>query len=142
MITKIPVKIIKIENEGSHLIIEGKINKNKSSLIIDTGASKSVFNRKISGTAKDGTRNPCKDDLHTATLFSDDIPSECGIINELQLGTLHNYNYEVTFMDIEYINKLYQDTVGKKIDGLIGNDLLIAHQAIIDYANKTLTLAY
>ncbi len=142
MITKIPIQVIKIENEGSHLIIQGNINKNKCYLIIDTGASKSVFNRKLSDSMKEENINLNIHDLHTTTLYSDDIPSISGIIKEFQIGTLCKYNYEVTFIDIDYINKLYQDTVGKKIDGLIGNDLLVAHKAIIDYADKSLILTY
>lgn len=142
MFTKIPIEIIEIENEGFHLLIEGKINKNKCFLIIDTGASKSVFNRRLSDTGTKENANMHKFDLHTTTLFSDEIPSISGTLKELKIGNLHIKNFEATFIDIDYINKLYQDTVGKKIDGLIGNDLLVRHNAIIDYSGRSLTLSY
>lgn len=142
MITKIPVEIISIEKEGFHLIIQGKINKKKSNLIVDTGASKSVFNKKLSGKIKEDNINQNIHNLHTTISFSDEIPSMNGIIKEFQIGTLHKYNLEVTFIDIDYINRFYKITVGKKIDGLIGNDLLVTYQAKINYADKSLTLTY
>jgi hypothetical protein len=81
-------------------------------------------------------------DINTTSLLSDEIPSVNGIIKELQVGSLKKNNYKVAFIDIEHINKLYQASVGKTIDGLIGNDLLFKHQAIIDYSNSTLILTY
>ena len=109
MITKIPIEIIRIENEGYHLIIKGKINKKVSNLIIDTGASRSVFSNSLSGIRKGESANLNQTNLSTTSLLSD---------------------------------KLYNDSVGKTIDGLIGNDLLIKHQAIIDYLNSMLVLTY
>ncbi len=142
MITKIPIEIIRIENEGYHLIIKGKINKKVSNLIIDTGASRSVFSNSLSGIRKGESAYLNQTDLSTTSLLSDEIPSVNGIINEFQVGALRKSNYEATFIDIEYINKLYNDSVGKTIDGLIGNDLLIKHQAIIDFLNSMLVLTY
>ena len=40
------------------------------------------------------------------------------------------------------INELYQNNSGKTINGLIGNDLLIKYNAVIDYSNKVLILSY
>ena len=142
MITKIPIEIIRIENEGYHLVIQGKINRKVSNLIIDTGASKSVFNSSLSGIKKGESSYLNQTDLDTTSLLSDEIPSVSGIIKEFQVGSLRIYNYKVTFIDIDYINKLYHDSVGKTIAGLIGNDLLIKHQAIIDISNSTLVLTY
>lgn len=142
MITKIPIEIISIENEGFHLIIQGKINNKTSNLIIDTGASKSVFNSNLSGIQKGESSYLSQADINTTSFLSDEIPSVSGIIKEFQVGSLKKHNYEVTFIDIEHINKLYHASVGKTIDGLIGNDLLIKHQAIIDYSNSTLILTY
>ena len=45
MKTTIPFKIIKIDDEGFHLLIKVYINKKVAHLLIDTGASKSVFDK-------------------------------------------------------------------------------------------------
>lgn len=142
MIIKIPIEIICIENEGYHLIIQGKINSRISNLIIDTGASKSVFSSNLSGLQKGESSYLSKTDINTTSLLYDEIPSVNGVIKELQLGSLKIRNYKVTFIDIEHINKIYHASVGKTITGLIGNDLLLKHQAIIDYLNRTLILTY
>lgn len=43
MITTIPLQILPIENDGFHLMIVVKINRKNANLIIDTGASRTVF---------------------------------------------------------------------------------------------------
>jgi predicted aspartyl protease len=142
MITKIPLKILRIENDGHHIIIRGKINGKESFFIVDTGASRSVFNAALPGVK-------AKDDVllsrnypNAITLTTDEIPSTAGIINELQLGELIIYDYEATLIDMKHINELYRNISGKIIKGLIGNDLLIKHQAVIDYSGQVLILNY
>ena len=43
MQTQVPFNIIPIEEDGFHLQLSGKINDNDVNLLIDTGASRSVF---------------------------------------------------------------------------------------------------
>lgn len=40
---KIPIKIIELEPESFHLFIECKINRKLANILVDTGASKTVF---------------------------------------------------------------------------------------------------
>lgn len=44
-ITEIPISIISIEGDGFHLLIPAKINNKKATLLIDTGASRTVFQK-------------------------------------------------------------------------------------------------
>ena len=43
MITNVPIEILPIEDDGFHLMLKAKINGKKANLIIDTGASRTVF---------------------------------------------------------------------------------------------------
>jgi predicted aspartyl protease len=143
MTTRIPLKILRIENDGHHLIIRGKINRKESSLIVDTGASKSVFNAGLPDIRL--KKNDIEDESNypnAVTLATDEIPSTTGIIDELQLGRLLIKNYEATLIDMKHINELYRNISGKVIKGLIGNDLLIKYKAVVDFHNKVLILDY
>jgi hypothetical protein len=142
MITRIPLKILRIENDGYHLIIRGKINRKESSLIVDTGASKSVFNAGLPDIRPEDDVEDVSNYPNAVTLATDEIPSTKGIIDELQLGGLLIKNYEATLIDMKHINELYRNISGKVIKGLIGNDLLIKYKAVVDFHNKVLILDY
>jgi predicted aspartyl protease len=142
MTTKIPIEIISVENDGYHLIIKGKINKKDRFLMIDTGASKSVFNVSLLNIKTKEGMSVYQKNASAVTMTLDEIPSTNGIINELQIQDLKIYNFEATLIDLKHINDLYQNNSGKEISGLIGNDLLIKYKAVIDYSNKVLILSY
>ena len=142
MTTKIPIEIICVENDGHHIIIEGKINKKDRFLMIDTGASRSVFNMSHLNIKTKEDMSIYQNYTTAITMTPDEIPSTIGIIKELQLKDLKIHNYEVTLIDLKHINDLYQNNIGKTISGLIGNDLLIKYKAVIDYSNKVLILNY
>lgn len=142
MTVKLPIEIISIENDGYHLIINGKINKKDSLLMIDTGASRSVFNIELLNDENKQDMTIYEDQISAISLTPDEIPSASGIIRELQLQELKIQNYLAAFVDMEHINALYQNNSGKLINGLIGNDLLIKYNAVIDYSNKVLILSY
>jgi predicted aspartyl protease len=142
MTTKIPIEIISVGNDGHHIIIKGKINKKDRFLMIDTGASKSVFNVSLLNIKTKEGMSVYQKNASAVTMTLDEIPSTNGIINELQIQDLKIYNFEATLIDLKHINDLYQNNSGKEISGLIGNDLLIKYKAVIDYSNKVLILSY
>ena len=142
MTTKIPIEIIRIENDGHHIIIKGKINKKDSFLMIDTGASRSVFSIELLNVKTKEDLSMYQNYTSAITLTPDEIPSTGGIIRELELQDLKIQNYDQTFHHRIYLIYLYQDNSGKTIKGLIGNDLLIKYNAVIDYSNKVLILSY
>ena len=43
MVTNIPLQLLPIENDGFHLMVEVEINGKKANLVVDTGASRTVF---------------------------------------------------------------------------------------------------
>jgi len=119
MTAKIPIEIISTENDGHHIIIRGKINKKERFLLIDTGASKSVFNMSLLKIKTKEDISIYQNYTSAATITPDDIPSTTGNIKEIELQELKIYNYEATFIDLKHINDLYQNTLEKKISGLI-----------------------
>ena len=141
MTTKIPIEVISAENENFHIIIKGKINNKDAFLMIDTGASRSVFDLSLFSTKANDNRLAYQDNTSAVNMITDEIPSSKGIIEELQLHDLKIYNFEATLIDLKHINDFYRNNLGKSINGLIGNDLLIQYNAVIDYSNMVLILS-
>ena len=137
----IPFQIIKLEENSYHIVIKGIINNIDTNILIDTGASKSVFNRSLQEAIILNETEHKENSLHSAAVNSEIIDTVNGIIKELKIGSLVLKDYKTVFIDLSHINKLYKEHVDIQIDGLIGSDFLVQYNAIIDYPNKTMKLS-
>ena len=135
----IPVKLIELDDQSFHLLIEASINSIPLNLIIDTGASKTVFDGKI----LEGSLN-CHEseiqNIQSSGIMADKIESKMAIANVFRIGDLELNGYPVVMIDLDAINKLYLKMAGKKIHGLLGSDFLLNMEAIIDYKKLVLIL--
>ena len=139
MLVKISLEIVELDNNSFHLFVEGTINGHLCHLIIDTGASKTVFayNRVQPILQESPTAQP---DIQFAGITAASIDSHTGIISNFQLGKFYIDDFEVVLIDLSSIENLYQNFTEKSIWGLIGSDFLLKYKAKLDYGNKTLTL--
>ena len=136
---EVPLQLLDLKGDGFHIMVKGVIHGKEAFFLIDTGASRSVF------------------DPNTITSFINDVQFEkkeglsagLGISNSeiitfkmesFFIGDLEIQNYEAAAMDLEIVDDMY-GTVGlPHIDGIIGGDLLKKHKAVINYRNKKMRL--
>jgi hypothetical protein len=137
---KVPINILELDNKSFHLLIEAKINKSAVNLIIDTGASKTVFDKSIHGiTLRE--RNPQDlEEIHSMGIMAGNIESQSAVIKSFKLGKLKLRDFPVVLIDLESINKLYMQVTGKQIHGLLGSDFLLEMKAVINYGKASLIL--
>ncbi len=141
MIYKIPIEIIPIENEGFHLMINGVINGQKANLLIDTGASRSVFDiEKIKKYIGEDQILFEKNEKLSTGLGTNTMESQSVIINELKLGDLIISNYQAVVLEMSHINQSYAKLNLPGIDGVMGGDLFYQYKVVIDYKRKSLKL--
>lgn len=139
MITEIPIHIYTIENDGFHLLIEALVNNKKANMLIDTGASQTVFDMtRITGFV-DEIDFDLNDKLSTG-LGTNTMESHITIIRKIKMGSIIIKNYEAILLDLGHVNASYKKLKLKPIDGVIGSDLLLGFRAIIDYHKQTLKL--
>ena len=139
--TRIPLKFIKIERDGLHLSIRAKINNRSAHLLIDTGASKTVFDSKRIGRFVKETKFDLNDQLSTG-LGTSTMKSHLALIRKIQLGTISVSNYKSVLLDLSHVNQSYSKLGLKPIDGVLGSDLLSEYKAVIDYQKKVLSLSF
>ena len=141
MIYKIPIKIIPIEEEGFHLMINAVINGQKANLLIDTGASRSVFDiEKIKKYIGEDQILFEKNEKLSTGLGTNTMESQSVIIDELKLGDLIIRNYQAVVLEMSHINQSYAKLNLPGIDGVMGGDLFYQYKVVIDYKRKSLKL--
>ena len=135
----IPIEIIELENQSYHLIVKCTLNGEQiGDMVIDTGASKTVFDKNFVRTYQD--QNVDNDELQSCGLGGEDINSDLVEISSLSFGDFTSETLKVVLIDLNHINKMYEKHCQRQICGLLGSDFLVNHHAIIDYQKKLLIL--
>lgn len=139
MLIKIPLEIVELDDNSFHLFVNGHINGQPCSLIIDTGASKTVF--ALNHIQHILTELPVtQPEMQSTGITAYSLQSHLGMINEFKLGNFILNQMEVLLIDLTRIDEIYQKAADRSIWGLIGSDLLLLYKAKLDYGNLTLTL--
>ena len=141
MKTTLPLTIQAIENDGYHLLTTILINNNKALVIIDTGASRSVFDEtRIVDFI--GHSNLTEHDKLSSGLGTNTMTSKKVMLEKLDLNGLILNNYEATILNLHHVNESYQKIGLSPIDGILGGDILTDYKAVIDYKNSKLVLEH
>jgi predicted aspartyl protease len=137
--TNIPIETIIIEDDGSHLLMKTKINGKNARVLIDTGASRTVFDlARIQEFVNDKTF--LQHDKYSTGLGTDSMPTSVVVLKSFRLGNLLINNFSVVLLDLQHVNNTYAKLGYEAIDGVLGNDILVKHKAIINYKKRTLSL--
>ena len=136
---EIPIQLLDIEGEGFHIMVNGTIHGKEASFLIDTGASRSVFDPKTISSFIENIEFEKKEGM-TAGVGSSDLESATFRIDVFSLGGMEIFDYEAVALDLENIHEMYGKLGLPHIDGILGGDLLKRHKAVINYRNKKLRL--
>ena len=129
---QLPFRLLDIEGEGFHIMIKGKINSVEANFLIDTGASRSVFDPTVISRYVENPKFEKKTGI-TAGVGSSDLESSTFVIDSLSFGDIEIKHYEAVALDLENIHETYQKLGLPSIDGILGGDLLYKLKATINY---------
>ena len=134
---EIRFEIIELEAKTYHPLIKAEFTGLEEYWwVIDTGASKSVFD---SSLTEHYLTNEDESVMATG-LGKEVVETNSGTIAELKLGGLNFGPLKVALVDFEHINNEYAKFSDKKIAGLIGCDFLYSRNAILDFEQAKITL--
>lgn len=139
--TDIPLSLLNIEDEGYHVMIQGEINGHQANFIIDTGASRSVFDRDNILRFVENPDFADKDGV-SAGVGGTDINSSTFTINTIKLGECVISNYQGIAIDLQHIHSTYEMLGLPHIDGVLGSDIFVRHKANINFKFKRLRLFF
>lgn len=139
--TSLPLEILSIDELGFHLCVQVSINRKKCKLVLDTGASRTVFDREeIKRFVKEGTT--AIEGQMSAGLGTDQMETHAVVLKTFKVGRLTLQNFETLALDLRVLNESYEKLGHEKVVGVLGSDVLQAQQAVIDFGKRRLTLRY
>jgi predicted aspartyl protease len=119
----IPFKIYR----GYVIVVEGSIaDFSNLHFVIDTGAVPSVVDGRIARKLKVGASPD------HVTLFTRNATTKRATVPNLQLGPIRTSGLEILVGDLSFLG----DSLGIRIDALIGTDVLSASSFTLDYTSK------
>ena len=121
----------------NHLELKGKINGMTGTFILDTGASNTCIGLDRLEYFKLITK-PSK--IKAAGAGATDMDTLISKKNKIKIGKWKNKNMKIVLFDLTHVNQALEAHQGKRVDGIIGADVLNEANAIIDYKNKTVYL--
>ena len=136
---EVPINIINIEGDGFHLIAEGMINNKPARFVVDTGASRTVFDKDRILNYIDNPEFNEKEGI-SAGIGGTDLSSFIFNIEELSFGNLIINDYQAVAMDLSNVNNSYAMLKLPPVDGVLGGDLMKKYQAVLNYKLKKMRL--
>jgi len=137
--TKIEITFENLSSHGTHLLIGAWIDNVLVRLLLDTGASNTVFDM---ASIKKKCKNVVivEQEIKGSGLGGNHFETALAIIDKLEIGGIRINNFRGVVMNLQHINHIYESQNKEGIDGILGNDILCGLNAEIRYFEKTLTL--
>lgn len=135
MVIAVPLQIIDLHGDGYHPLINVTVFGKPFVLVLDTGASKTAFDHTQLLEMAEHLSLMSSDRLSTG-LGTNNMSSSTALITDLVIGDLHVSEFEVAVLDLSSINIAYQQLNHPEVLGVLGGDLLMKYEAVIDYGKK------
>ena len=143
MITiRVPLKLINLQDDGFHLLVEIVVFGESHWAVLDTGASRSVFDKTLleKNIAADDIEAVNTADENVATTLFSTSTTAVATIPKLKIGKLKLKKYQAVGLDLQSVNEAYEHLGHPLVAGIIGGDILIRYKAKIDYKRLLLKL--
>ena len=132
------LNIVELEQGDFHTLVNGRVAGKAVRMVLDTGASRSCMDMAYVKEMLPQLHTSVHEGV-TAGIGGDDFEVRTANIPDFRIGRYRLDCYEtMALLDFSYINLAYQRLRRKPVQVILGNDFLVQHKAVIDYANKTL----
>ncbi len=131
-----PIEVLELQEGDFHIFTTVFVGRNKLRLLIDTGASKTILSKTAAKKIKSLRLTHSE---HTAAgLGTNEMQSWTTEIKSLRIGKLVIRNYICGVLDLSHVTNIYEQLGLEAFDGVLGCDLLVNHNMVIDFKKKSL----
>lgn len=135
----IKLEAAEIEANTYHLFLTLKVNGHKCRLLLDTGASRTVFDseRVLRFVKPDKIK---ANESKSVGLGVAEMETKVVKLKHITRGKLIIPKMEVAVLPIGHVNQTYAQIGLDPIDGVLGSDFLMAYEAVINFGKCTLRI--
>lgn len=127
----VPLTLINLNDDGFHLLVEITVFGSKYWAVVDTGASRSVFDKSfIELNSADSVT--AAEENNATTLFTTSATIQA-VIPKLKIGKLAIKSYPAVALDLETVNEAYTQLGHPRVIAIIGSDIFYRYHAKINY---------
>ncbi len=130
---KIKFKLTKTQ----HLTIKATINGVSGLFILDTGASNSCVGFESIELFK---LKANKSKTKASGAGGTGMTTQLSTKNKLKMGSWKYLDFNLVIFDLSHVNEALRQHKTKEVHGIIGADVLLEGNAVIDYSSKNLYL--
>jgi len=135
----IPLQIIDLHDDGFHPLLNIKVFGKPFKVVLDTGASKTAFDKTMLLNAYAEAVLNISDKLSTG-LGTNTMESSTAAITDMRIGRLLVDEFEVAVLNLSTINIAYRQLGHPEVLGVLGGDILMKYKAVIDYGKGKMVL--
>ena len=136
----VPLEITAIEEDGFHLMVRVEVNGVPARMLVDTGASRSVFDQERIDRFFEKMPDLAENEQKSTGLGTRDMQSQALYLDTLAIGELLIKKYPAVVLDMSHVNISYSELGMEPIDGVLGSDILMKYGAVIDYGKGTMRI--
>lgn len=138
--TILPIEVTSIRGVGYHCFVMITVNGREMRMVLDTGASRTIFDhRDLQHLDPSGQATPHEESA--VGLGTSSMQAHLVTLKKLEIGALTMENFPAGTLNLDTVNQSYQQLGLPCINGILGNDILVAFEAVIDYKNRQIHLA-
>lgn len=118
-----------------------EVNGIAARMLVDTGASRSVFDgQRLKRFFPDENPELEENQQKSTGLGARDMMSQALFLDILKIGELVIRNYPAVVLEMSHVNQSYEELGLPPIDGVLGSDILMKYGARIDYRKMILRI--
>lgn len=138
-ITILLLEILPIEEGNFHVFLKIRVGRRNARLLVDTGASKTVFDHEQVLKFIDAEDLQSLD-IQSVGLGTSHVKTQLTQLKSVRFNDIRIPLLEVAVLNLAHVNSTYEMLQLPHIDGVLGGDILNRYKAVIDYGKQTLKL--
>lgn len=138
--TTVPFQLLDLQGQGTHILVDVEIYSRSFKMVIDTGASKTVFDKTQLGHLLEDQLELEPSETLSTGLGTNSMESFNLAIPSLKIGEWEINKLNTAVLDLSSINYAYEQMNLDPVIGVLGGDIFADYGAVIDYAKRTLKL--
>lgn len=135
----IPLDVKELEYKNYHVFINLTINSVPCRLLVDTGASKTVFDaeRVLRFVSE---QKITSHEIKSVGLGVTNMETKVATLKDISVKKFNRKKMEVAILPLTHVNTTYVLLEIPEIDGVLGSDFLMKYKAVIDFGNAQIQL--